>query len=152
MWHTAISPGKTPTPHTNLQGHCHQVMALTPYSSGAYFAAEQKNKSYSFRRPRATSFLCQYARFLRRTRSPTYLSATSPRRPRTSAALFYDRYNIREPYFQDDWRVTRTHPQTSTPRASMRDTRRRLARDIGSPRCYHPNAASTSSPPSRRPQ
>ena len=104
---TGYFPWKNANPTYTYRDNMTKILGTHTLIFGAYFAAAQKNQqstanlqgvlSFSVSNPNTTGN--PFADFL--TGQISSYSQTS------AQPLFYDRYKILEPYFQDDWRVTK---------------------------------------------
>src|SRR5277367_3934231 len=104
---TGYFPWKNANPTYTYRDNMTKILGTHTFVFGAYFAAAQKNQqstenlqgvlSFSTSNPNTTGN--PFADFLTGQISSYNQTSAQP--------YFYDRYKIFEPYFQDDWRVTK---------------------------------------------
>jgi hypothetical protein len=104
---TGYFPWKNANPTYTYRDTVTKIIGTHTLFFGAYFAAAQKNQSSSVDVQGQLSFANGVAGFSNNPFADLLLGNISTYKQNQAELYYYDRYKILEPYFQDDWRVTR---------------------------------------------
>jgi hypothetical protein len=104
---TGYFPWKNANPTYTYRDTVIKIIGTHTLFFGAYFAAAQKNQSSSVDVQGQLSFANGVAGFSNNPFADLLLGNISTYKQNQAELFYYDRYKILEPYFQDDWRVTR---------------------------------------------
>ena len=104
---TGYFPWKNANPTYTYRDTVTKIIGTHTLFFGAYFAAAQKNQSSSVDVQGQLSFANGVGGFSNNPFADLLLGNISTYKQNQAELYYYDRYKILEPYFQDDWRVTR---------------------------------------------
>ena len=104
---TGYFPWKNANPTYTYRDNVTKIIANHTLSFGAYFAAAQKNQSSSVDVQGQLAFSFKNPLSSNNPFADLLLGNIQQYTQNQAELFFYDRYKILEPYFQDDWRVTR---------------------------------------------
>jgi hypothetical protein len=104
---TGYFPWKNANPTYTYRDNVTKIIANHTLSFGAYFAAAQKNQSSSVDVQGQLSFAFTNPLSSNNPFADLLLGNIQQYTQNQAELFFYDRYKILEPYFQDDWRVTK---------------------------------------------
>jgi hypothetical protein len=104
---TGYFPWKNANPTYTYRDTVTKIIGTHTLFFGAYFAAAQKNQSSSVDVQGQLSFANGVTGFSNNPFADLLLGNISTYKQNQAELYYYDRYKILEPYFQDDWRVTR---------------------------------------------
>ena len=104
---TGYFPWKNANPTYTYRDIVTKIIKTHTLFFGAYFAAAQKNQSSSVDVQGQLSFANGIAGFSNNPFADLLLGNISQYAQNQAELYYYDRYKILEPFFQDDWRVTK---------------------------------------------
>jgi hypothetical protein len=104
---TGYFPWKNANPTYTYRDTVTKIIGTHTLFFGAYFAAAQKNQSSSFDPQGQLSYLFNSPISSQNPFADLLLGNIASYTQNQAKLYYYDRYKILEPYFQDDWRVTK---------------------------------------------
>lgn len=104
---TGYFPWKNANPTYTYRDTVTKIVRTHTLFFGAYFAAAQKNQAASFDQQGQLSFNYTSPNSSQNPFADLLLGNISGYKQNATQLYFYDRYKILEPFFQDDWRVTK---------------------------------------------
>jgi hypothetical protein len=104
---TGYFPWKNANPTYTYRDTVTKIIGTHTLFFGAYFAAAQKNQSASFDQQGQLSYAFNSSVSSNNPFADLLLGNIAQYTQNATQLYYYDRYKILEPYFQDDWRVTR---------------------------------------------
>ncbi len=100
-------PWKNANPTYTYRDNLTKIAGNHTFTIGAYFVAAQKNQENSLNQQGTLSFDATSAVSSGNSYADLLMGNIGSYSQAASQTLFYDRYKILEPYFQDDWRITK---------------------------------------------
>ena len=104
---TGYFPWKNANPTYTYRDIVTKIIGTHTLFFGAYFAAAQKNQSASFDQQGQLSYAFNSTVSSQNPFADLLLGNIAGYAQNANQLYFYDRYKILEPFFQDDWRVTK---------------------------------------------
>jgi len=140
---TGYFPWKNANPTYTYRDTVTKIIRTHTLFFGAYFAAAQKNQSASFDQQGQLSYAFNSSVSSNNPFADLLLGNIQQYTQNATQLYFYDRYKILEPFFQDDWRVTKKLTLNLGLRWSIYGRyQEKNAREFGfSTAAYNPNAA-----------
>jgi Carboxypeptidase regulatory-like domain/TonB-dependent Receptor Plug Domain len=140
---TGYFPWKNANPTYTYRDTVTKIIGTHTLFFGAYFAAAQKNQSASFDQQGQLSYAFNSTVSSNNPFADLLLGNIQQYTQNATQLYFYDRYKILEPFFQDDWRVTKKLTLNLGLRWSIYGRyQEKNAREFGfSTAAYNPNAA-----------
>ncbi len=140
---TGYFPWKNANPTYTYRDIVTKLVGTHTFFFGAYFAAAQKNQEASFDQQGQLSFAFTSTVSSNNPFADLLLGNIAGYTQNATQLYYYDRYKILEPFFQDDWRVTRKLTLNLGLRWSLYGRyQEKDAKEFGfSTAAYNPNAA-----------
>jgi len=140
---TGYFPWKNANPTYSYRDTVTKIIGTHTLFFGAYFAAAQKNQSASFDQQGQLSYAFNSSVSSNNPFADLLLGNIAQYTQNATQLYYYDRYKILEPFFQDDWRVTKKLTLNLGLRWSLYGRyQEKNAREFGfSTAAYNPNAA-----------
>lgn len=104
---TGYFPWKNANPTYTYRDNMTKIIGTHTLIFGAYFAAAQKNQQSTVNVQGQLSFATSNPNTTGNPFADLLVGQVGGYSQTSAQPLFYDRYKIAEPYFQDDWRVTK---------------------------------------------
>jgi hypothetical protein len=104
---TGYFPWKNANPTYTYRDNLTKIIGTHTLIFGAYFAAAQKNQESTVFLQGALTFATNNPNTTGNPFADLLVGQVAGFNQTSAQPLFYDRYKILEPYFQDDWRVTK---------------------------------------------